>query len=431
LNANNQLQDLLNDSDISVLNSKEFQITVLLDAPVDPVSAQRTTCFVTVDVPYPLKDVVAIVIADGLSNQGKTLATNVPGDTALRSAISASTLTNLPLLGYEPLILTANVAAESAGPNSATNSITWTATGSTLTLLREILVVLPALQPTSRLLTHLTLKGNCIWGLNDPTLYLDGEVFGVARNDPNGVHIGLHLPKSGDGKQGGDFEMWFWLALPVLVTTLSFSPNPVNASPTAPGTSTGTLTLVGTELVAGNSVSLTAQAIDPTGKPIPGNIATVPTSVILGTDPSPTFQITNINLPATIGAATLEVTATYGTSSAKGTLTINSQIRVTQITFTPATVLGGVAASLVVTLNATAPAGGAVVTLSSNSGPAGTVQAAVVPASATVPAGQISVTVPVSTIRRANTFVLQVTATYNGTAAANLTITPLLTPVIN
>lgn len=58
----------------------------------------------------------------------------------------------------------------------------------------------------SRVLGRLTLKGNFIWGRQEPDLYLDGNAFGVSARD----HTALALP-SGDGRRGGDFEMWFWL----------------------------------------------------------------------------------------------------------------------------------------------------------------------------------------------------------------------------
>jgi hypothetical protein len=57
-----------------------------------------------------------------------------------------------------------------------------------------------------RLLCRLTLKGNYIWGPTDPELYLDGDAFGI----PGGDHVDVLLP-SGNGRRGGDFEMWFWL----------------------------------------------------------------------------------------------------------------------------------------------------------------------------------------------------------------------------
>jgi hypothetical protein len=61
----------------------------------------------------------------------------------------------------------------------------------------------------TRLLSRLTLKGNYIWGPKDPELYLDGDAFGI----PGGDHVDVLLP-SGNGRRGGDFEMWFWLARP-------------------------------------------------------------------------------------------------------------------------------------------------------------------------------------------------------------------------
>ena len=60
-----------------------------------------------------------------------------------------------------------------------------------------------------RILAHLTLKGNFIWAADNPELYLDGEAFGIQAPDGT-TNTNLHLP-SGDGRRGGDFEMWFWL----------------------------------------------------------------------------------------------------------------------------------------------------------------------------------------------------------------------------
>jgi hypothetical protein len=133
----------------------------------------------------------------------------------------------------------------------------------------------------------------------------------------------------------------------------------------------------------------------------------------------------------------LQVTATYGTSSAQGSLNISTQVSVSKVSFSPASVIGSATSALTVSLNVSAPAGGAVVTLTSNAATqAGAAPAATVPPSVTIPAGQISVTVPVPTMQRANTFVLQVTATFNGTAAGSLTITapiifePTPTPIV-
>jgi Family of unknown function (DUF6519) len=55
-------------------------------------------------------------------------------------------------------------------------------------------------------LARLILKGNYIWGPKEPELYLDGDAFGTIADG----HVDTRFP-SGDGKRGGDFEMWFWL----------------------------------------------------------------------------------------------------------------------------------------------------------------------------------------------------------------------------
>src|SRR5262249_55417103 len=111
---------------------------------------------------------------------------------------------------------------------------------------------------TSSLLAHLTLKGSFIWGKNDPTMYLDGKAFGITRTDPAGPRIGLRLPPSGNGTSGSDFEMWFWLVRPVAVTSVIFSPTPVNVGQP----SSGTVTLNGFPPAGGAVVTLSTN--DPT-----------------------------------------------------------------------------------------------------------------------------------------------------------------------
>lgn len=147
---------------------------------------------------------------------------------------------------------------------------------------------------TSRLLTHLTLKGKFIWGQTDPTLYLDGAAYGVARTDPDGVHIGLRLPQSGNGTPGSDFEMWFWLTRPVKPATVIFTP----ASVTAGQQSTGFVALDGFAPPGGSAITLT-----------PGStVATLSTTTlnILAGGIGTSFTVT---VPATAAAGTFAVTA--------------------------------------------------------------------------------------------------------------------------
>jgi hypothetical protein len=84
------------------------------------------------------------------------------------------------------------------------------------------------------ILARLSLKGNFIWSQSDPQLYLDGDTFGVAQTDASGRQsLGISLP-SGDGRQGGDFQMWFWLTpaplLQISPTTLNFGTQAVGTT---------------------------------------------------------------------------------------------------------------------------------------------------------------------------------------------------------
>jgi hypothetical protein len=71
-----------------------------------------------------------------------------------------------------------------------------------------------------RVLARLTLKGNFIWSAKDPNLFIDGEVFG--NQIPGRAITDIKFP-SGDGRRGGDLEMWFWLVPPPPPPTLTFT----------------------------------------------------------------------------------------------------------------------------------------------------------------------------------------------------------------
>lgn len=423
-------KELLNDSEVNIIQVvNEFGINIMTDAAVDPVSTQPTTVFVTVEIPYPLKDLVAGLFATAVSGSA---ADNKLSVSRSLEAVRANVLNwqNLPLLGFQPMILPGIVTAQTVS-SSSTNEISWVPAKSAgdlpvMAFLGLLLELMPPLQPTSRLLTRLTLKGNFIWGLNDPTMYLDGNDFGIKETRGTTHSIGLEFP-SGDGKRGGDFEMWFYLVLPVVVTGVKFSPNPVDVSPGATATSTGTLTLLGTQLTAGNTVTLAAQALDANGNRITANIATVPASVTLGTNPNPTFTVTGINLPQGMNTASLQVTPSYGgQAGAPGTLTINSQVGLIGLAFVNVggapitTTNGGSTVALKITLSGPAPSGGAAVTLTANPG---SVAAATVPSQATVLANSTTTTVNITTVKRTNTFELSVTGTLGTSQTANLSIT--------
>jgi hypothetical protein len=151
-------------------------LRVVCDTPVDPDSVGgKPTCFVTLDMPFPLSE-------------------------ADRELWGTGDL----IVGYRPLILKGNVTVEE-------ESVLWTpADERTREWLSDVLFATlgERFPEVPAILVHLTLKGNFIWSREDRLLLLDGEAFGVPRTgeDPTG----LDLP-SGDLRRGGDFEMWFWL----------------------------------------------------------------------------------------------------------------------------------------------------------------------------------------------------------------------------
>jgi len=377
---------LLNDSNVPFdrnVIGVSLVIRILCDAPLDPISIKPSTCIISVDLPYPLD----------LTNPSAPANTDV-------------------IVGYQSLVLPATVSVSNA---AGSGEIQVTLTRDNLAFIGNTLSALQTQKRPANLMMHLNLKGNVIWGKDDPTLFLDGEAFGATRTDPDGsTHIGLHLPQSGDGKRGGNFDMWFWFVQPITLQSLAFAPSTVNSGQA----STGTVTLSGPAPASGASVTLSSNN--------PNILGTLPTVTVATNQTIGSFTVTKTTLPAGVGGTPVLVTAAYQGSSAQATLTINPQIVLTKLAFLSAaggpitSIGGGAPVTLTATLSAPAPAGGAVVTLAAV---AGTPPAANVPASITVPAGATTGSIPVITIQRANTFQLSVTGTFGASATATLSIT--------
>jgi len=122
-----------------------------------------------------------------------------------------------------------------------------------------------------------------------------------------------------------------------------------------------------------------------------------------------------------VGASTqVTVTATYN-GSQSGTLTVNAPTlpSVASVGLSPGTVVGGAGTTGTVTLSSGAPAGGAVVTLGSSN-----TAVATVPGSVTVAAGATTATFAVTTVAVGASTQVMVTATYNGSQSAMLTVNP-------
>ncbi|QXD15749.1 choice-of-anchor D domain-containing protein [Rhodocaloribacter litoris] len=159
------------------LNDFRNGLRVLCDADIDPFTVSfssgdfsrqraRATCYVTLEMPLVIERAAG----------GPLLA------------------------GYTPLVLPpaeAFVEANTIVWQPAPSALDWVA--AELDRLRKRLAT-----PDLEILARFVLKGHFIWAANDPTRYLDGETSGMAEEP------GLRFP-GGDGRRGGDFEMWFWL----------------------------------------------------------------------------------------------------------------------------------------------------------------------------------------------------------------------------
>ena len=88
------------------------------------------------------------------------------------------------------------------------------------------------------------------------------------------------------------------------------------------------------------------------------------------------------------------------------------------ISLSPASITGGSSSTGTVTLPSPAPSGGAVVALSSDNGVAG------VPSSVTIAAGASGANFPVTSSAVGTVTTAQISASYNGTQTATLTINP-------
>jgi len=257
-----------NDGDV-LINFLVEGINIACDSNVFPPTVSRPTCFVTLELPYP------------------TSASDVE-------------LWGMPQLGFQPLVLQASVGVD-------TNKIFWVPALSVKKWF-EAQTLFKKLSPfgITRVLARLTLKGNFIWDNSNPGIYLDGDAFGTRAAGATTTDIKF---PSGNGKRGGDFEMWFWLVPPASVlVSLAFSP-PVVSPGDKP---TGTLTLSGPAPVGGAKVTLSA--------PAASGIAVPSTVTIPGGQTSQAFT-------ATVGGVPLSgdviVTAQLGTGApVKSKLTV-------------------------------------------------------------------------------------------------------------
>jgi hypothetical protein len=341
---------LLNDTDVQ-LDALMDGINILCDGNVDPGSVSRPTCFVTVE----------------------TVFSQFTG-----AALGAA---------YQTLVLGADVGV-------AGNTILWQPDRRVDPLLRQLVNTTP--QGDRGILARLTLKGNFIWHRDNTNRFLDGEAFGVQQAGSN--NTSLRLP-SGDGRRGGDFEMWFWLARPLGLSSLAANPPTVIA-----GTqSQGIITLSGPAPAGGLVVSLTSSAT---------NLATVPPTVTIPAgSTSTTFPI------QTIPAQTGPVIITANLAGVSQTTQLNL-VRLVSVAVNPNNIGPGQSTTGTLTLSGPVPTGAVVNIATTNP------TLVKVPQTVTIPANTPTVTFPVQTSQIAGEISTRVNinATLSGVTVSTILI---------
>ena len=179
----------------------------------------------------------------------------------------------------------------------------------------------------------------------------------------------------------------------------------LNTSSLAAGsTAQGTVTLAAAAPASGATVTLTSSN---------AAVATVPASIAIAAgSTSAAFTVT------AVAAGTATITATFnGTSGQSAALTVTRGAALSSIALSAPAVVGGSTVNATATLTAAAPAGGAVVSLSS-------ADPVTVPPSVTVPAGATTTAFTILTRAVGGTIAATITGSYGGaSASATLSVT--------
>ncbi|HMQ31030.1 MAG TPA: DUF6519 domain-containing protein [Chloroflexaceae bacterium] len=256
----------------------------------------------------------------------------------------------------------------------------------------------------ARLLARLRARGNFIWSdSRGARLYLDGETFGQPGLDPEDVSVHLRLP-TGDGRRGGDFELWFYLIAPTNLSPL-VDQVVIEAETVVGGAATqGSVTLTIPASAGGAQLAISSD----------NPAVSVPQSVVVAEGANgATFAI---NTAPVATATTVTVSARLGTSQAADTIVVQPPIP-QRLELSPASVIGTMSTTARIVLSGPAPANGIAVSLAAGS------PVAQIPQSVTVPAGQSSAQFQVSAAPVNAQQVVTLTASIGAASvAADLTV---------
>ncbi len=230
----------------------------------------------------------------------------------------------------------------------------------------------------------------------------DGNVAGGDALIAEGKVSGTFLLKTTSAASDYKADITAIRGLVTKTATVSVSAPTVKALTISPGSvlsgkpATGTVTITSVAPVGGLVVSLASD----NSCADPGSSATVPEGML-----STSFAIATSGVS---GSTTAKITASYGASNAVANIVVTAAA-LSGITFNPMTLIGGDVTTGTVTISGIAPAGGAVVSLSSSFPDALNPSATV-----TIPEGATSVDFTVTTSPVAADTSAVVTATYGG-----------------
>lgn len=214
-----------------------------------------------------------------------------------------------------------------------------------------------------------------------------------------------------DSPGGTSSPVNFTVTPQLAVASLSFDQTSI-----LPGASTtGTVTLNYAAPPGGVSVGLNSSNT---------SVLPVPAAVEIGAGLT-TATFTATSLSSVTAATPVSVSASYNNSSQSATVTV-APLTIATLSFNPTSIAEGASTTGTVTLSANAPAGGTLVTLSSNS-----TGVLTVPANVKVPAGSTSATfTATASASVATSTQVTVTATYNASSQqATVTVNPVVVTV--
>jgi hypothetical protein len=398
-NAVTQTANLTVTAPVATLTSVSLDPTAVLGG--DP-----STGTVTLDIPAPVGGAEVALSSDNAAAQVPASVTVLEGQTT-----ATFTVTTTPVVVTTPVVISATYNAV-----TQTANLTVTAPVATLTSV--------SLDPTA------VLGGDPSTGT--VTLDIPAPV-GGAEVSLSSDNPAASVPASVTVLEGQTTATFTVTTTPVVIDTpvvISATYNAVtqtaNLTVTAPVPAALTAVSVNPETVVGGTPS-TGTVFLSNPAPVGGatvvlistntTAAQVPSSVtVLEGQTTATFVVTTFPV---ISGARPTIIAAYNGINVSTRMLVTAPI-VSVHTISPSTVQGGTPSTGTVSLDGPAPAGGLVVTLSSNR-----TAVAQVPASITIPAGEISATYVITTYATTTTRTATISARGgNVTVRADITITP-------